>query len=120
LVVEAGEGRYTASVPMTMSELLDRWLGVKRLSVEPTTARSYEWVAETYLRPALGDRKVARLRPIDLDALYAELSGRGLSPRTVRICHTVLRQAFEQARRWGLIARSPAVDATPPARGGPR
>jgi integrase len=34
--------------------------------------------------------------------------------RTVRICHTVVRQALEQARRWGLIARSPAVDATPP------
>jgi integrase len=54
------------------------------------------------------------LRPIELDDLYADLSARGLSPRTVRICHTVIRQAFEQARRWGLIARSPAVDATPP------
>jgi integrase len=32
----------------------------------------------------------------------------------VQICHTVIRQALEQARRWGLIARSPAVDATPP------
>ena len=41
LVVEAGEGRYTASTPMTVDELLDRWLGVKRLSVEPTTVRSY-------------------------------------------------------------------------------
>lgn len=32
----------------------------------------------------------------------------------MRICHTVIRQALEQARRWGLIARNPAVDATPP------
>gem|GEM_PF-3969046 len=29
-------------------------------------------------------------------------------------CHTVICQALEQARRWGLIARNPAVDATPP------
>lgn len=57
---------------------------------------------------------MASLRPIDLDALYSELHGRGLSARTVRICHTVIRQALEQARRWGLIARNPAVDATPP------
>ncbi|MFP4511957.1 MAG: tyrosine-type recombinase/integrase [Acidimicrobiales bacterium] len=51
---------------------------------------------------------------MDLDEVYAELFGSGLSARTVRICHTVVRQSFEQARKWGLIARSPAVDATPP------
>jgi hypothetical protein len=38
----------------------------------------------------------------------------GLSPRTVRLSHTVVRQSLEQARRWGLIARNPAVDASPP------
>jgi len=114
LLVEAGEGRHAAAAPMTFGDLLDRWLALKKLAVEPTTLSSYEWVARTYLRPALGDRKVASLRPIELDGLYAELSERGLSPRTVRICHTVIRQALEQARKWGLIARSPAVDATPP------
>src|SRR5690606_34396293 len=64
--------------------------------------------------PRLGDRKLAALRTMDLDAVYAELHTSGLSARTVRICHTVVRQSLEQARRWGLIARSPAVDATPP------
>jgi integrase len=114
LLVEVDEGRHAASAPMTFGELLDRWLAVKKLAVEPTTLRSYEWVALTYLRPALGERKVAALRPMELDGLYADLSARGLSPRTVRICHTVIRQCLEQARKWGLIARSPAVDATPP------
>lgn len=51
---------------------------------------------------------------MDLDELYAELHASGLSARTVRICHTVVRQSLEQERRWGLIARSPAIDATPP------
>ena len=114
LVVEADEGRHAAAGPLAFNELLDRWLAVKKLAVEPTTMSSYEWVARRYLRPTIGDRKVAALRPLDLDSLYAELSERGLSARTVRICHTVVRQALEQARRWGLIARSPAVDATPP------
>jgi hypothetical protein len=53
----------------------------------------------------------ASLRPMELDTLYG---GSGLSARTVWICHTVVRQSLEQARKWGLIARSPAVDATPP------
>ncbi len=87
---------------------------MKRASVAPRTIESYEWIAVKYLRPRLGDRRLASLRTMDLDAVYAELHASGLSARTVRICHTVVRQSLEQARRWGLIARSPAVDATPP------
>jgi integrase len=115
LVVEVDEGRHAAAAPMTYGDLLDRWLTVKAQSVEPKTLESYEWIARKYLRPSLGDRKLASLRAIDLDDLYAELHASGLSPRTVRICHTVARQSLEQARKWGLIARSPAVDATPPS-----
>lgn len=114
VVVEVDEGRHVASAPLTFGELLDRWLDVKRRTVEASTLASYEWIARRYVRPALGVRKVASLRALDLDALYTDLHGRGLSPRTVRICHTVMRQSLEQARRWGLIARNPAVDATPP------
>lgn len=83
----------TCFAPLTFGELLDRWLDVKRRTVEPSTLASYEWIARTYERPALGARRVASLRPMDLDTLYADLHGRGLSPRTVRICHTVMRQS---------------------------
>lgn len=114
LLVEVDEGRHAAAGPITFGELLDRWLDVKRRLVEPKTIESYEWVNRNYVRPSLGERKVASLRPVDLDGLYSDLHRRGLSARTVRICHTVIRQALEQARRWGLIARNPAVDATPP------
>ena len=59
LLVEVDEGRHAAAAPMTVGGLLDRWLAVKKLAVEPTTLSSYEWVARTYLRSALGDRKLA-------------------------------------------------------------
>jgi integrase len=114
VTLEAAEGRYVPSEPMTLNQLLDRWLTIKKRNVEPTTLTSYEWISRKYLRPALGDRSVASLRAIDLDMLYTELDVAGLAPRSVKICHTVLRQSLEQARRWGLIARSPAIDATPP------
>ena len=71
LVVEVDEGRHAAAAPMTFGELLDRWLEVKRASVAPRTVESYEWIAPKYLRPRLGDRKLAALRTMDLDALYA-------------------------------------------------
>ena len=115
LVIEVDEGRHLAASPMVFGELLDRWLEVKRRSVEASTMKSYEWIAKAYVRPALGGRKVASIRPMELDDLYSRLHSGGLSARTVRICHTVIRQSLEQGRKWGVIARSPAVDATPPS-----
>jgi integrase len=121
LVVEVDEGRHVASAPMTMGELLDWWLDLKAMTVEATTANGYRWIVERYVRPAFGDRKVASIRTLELDHWYQQLrtgggaGGRPLSGRTVRLCHTVMRQSLEQARKWGLIARNPAVDATPPA-----
>lgn len=114
LVVEVDDGRHAAAAPMLFDELLDRWLEVKRASVAPRTIESYEWVARKYLRPRLGDRKLASLRTMDLDGVYAELGASGLSARTVRICHTVVHQALDQGRRWGLVANNPAAEATPP------
>jgi integrase len=94
LLVEADEGRFVATAAMTLDVVLDRWLDVKRQSVERSTLKSYEWIARTHIRPALGDRKVGALRPIDLDMLYSDLGGRGLSVRTVRsITHRPQRRA---------------------------
>ncbi len=121
LVVEVDEGRHVASAPMSVGELVDRWLEVKAMTVEATTANGYRWIVERYVRPAFGDRKVVSIRTLELDHWYQQLraggghGGRPLSGRTVRLCHTVMRQSLEQARKWGLIARNPAVDATPPA-----
>lgn len=113
LLVAVDEGRVAAGPSLSFDDLLDRWLAVKRQAVEPSTMQNYEWVARKYIRPALGSRRVASLRALDLDMLYSALSSQGLSPRTVRICHTVLRQSLEQARRWGLFSRRRAP-------GGPR
>jgi hypothetical protein len=90
MVVDVDDGRYVAAASMTFGELLDRWLAVKKLNVEPSTLKSYEWIAGRYLRPALADRKLASIRPMELDDLYSTLFASGLSSRTVRICHTVV------------------------------
>lgn len=120
LVTEVDEGRHAASAAGTVGALLDRWLDTKALSVEETTIASYRWVTDKYLRPEIGRVRLSSLKPADLDALYTKLARSGgdggtkLSPRTVRICHGVMRQALEQGRRWGLITRNPALDASPP------
>jgi integrase len=121
LVVEVDEGRHVAAAPMTVGELVDRWLALKATTVEPTTVEGYRWIVERYVRPEFGARRVSSLRTLELDDWYQRLrsgggaEGRPMAGRTVRLCHTVMRQSLGQARKWGLIARDPASDATPPA-----
>ncbi len=120
LVTEVDEGRHSASAAGTFGDLLDRWLETKAQSVDPSTISNYRWVTEKYVRPGLGRSRLASLKAADIDSFYVRLAaqpgerGKKLSPRTIRICHTVIRQALEQARKWGLITRNPAVDASPP------
>jgi len=120
LVTEVDEGRHSASAAGTFGNLLDRWLETKEQSVDVSTISSYRWLTEQYVRPALGRSRLASLKPSDIDSFYVRLAagkgvnGKKLSPRTIRMCHGVVRQALEQGRKWGLITRNPALDASPP------
>lgn len=120
LVTEVDEGRHSASAAGTFGNLLDRWLETKEQSVDQSTISSYRWLTEQYVRPALGRSRLASLKPADIDSFYVRLAstpganGKKLSARTIRMCHGVVRQALEQGRKWGLITRNPALDASPP------
>lgn len=89
--------------------LRERELGsVAKTRVRERTHRDYVWLLKKYIRPSLGERRLDQLKALELQKLYGELSAQGLSPRTVRYAHTVLRNALEQAVKWGMIARNPA------------
>lgn len=120
LVTEVDEGRHVAAGSSRFGEVLERWLEIKATVAEPTTLASYRWIAATYVAPRLGAVPLDKIRALDLDSFYAGLrksggsDGRPLSARTVRLCHTVVSQTLDQARRWGLVARNVAADATVP------
>jgi integrase len=66
------------------------------------------------VRPALGDRRLCDLTPLDVQGLYAAMLARGLSARTVGDTHAVLRQALGQAVKWGMVPRNVALLADLP------
>src|SRR5437879_10020004 len=61
-----------------------------------------------YVRPVLGERVLAALRPLDLQAVYQEMTERGLSARTVCYAHVLMKCAMQQAVRWRLLLDNPA------------
>jgi integrase len=73
----------------------------------PKSYRSYESQLRRYLRPVVGERILASITLLDIQAGYQTLFDRGLSSRTVRYKHSVLRSAVRQAIRWRLLLQDP-------------
>ena len=60
--------------------------------------------------------RLVEVGPLEVQGLYSELLGQGLSAGTVVNLHLVLTQALGQAERWGLITRNPVASAQSPRR----
>jgi site-specific recombinase XerD len=113
LANQANQGQVAMSAN-PLGELLDRWLAhLEGLGRAPKTLVENRRMA-TDIKARMGRTSLRRLRGADLDSFYHHLRRKGLAPATVRRYHAVLSAALHQAVRWGLIERSPAVQATPP------
>jgi integrase len=120
---EIDAGRITDPRDLTLEELVRRWLDqVAALRVKPSTLASYQRNLGQHVLPRLGSVKVGKLSALQLQELYADLlrSGRrdgrpgGLSPRTVRYCHTLLVAVLGWAVRSGVVSRNVAQATEPP------
>jgi integrase len=119
LVAEVEAWRPLPRSNVALADLLERWLETKGRVVQPKTLDNYRFVAGKNLATHLGSHPIRGITALDVDEFYARLlrprpDGRGLSRSTVMLCHRVLSQALDQARRWGLVDVNACRDATPP------
>jgi integrase len=95
-------GRRVDCADITLNEYLDRWLETAaKPHLREKSYRSSESLLRRYIRPALGARNLAAICPLDIQAVYQQLVERGLSARTVRYTHPVLRSAMCW-NSWGI------------------
>jgi integrase len=100
---------------MTLDGYLDKWLETAaKPKLRAKTHRDYEALLRRYVRPALGSRQASKIEPLEIQGLYADMQERGLSARTVRFTHAVLRAALQQAVKWKLIPQNPALSVDLP------
>ena len=111
-----GEPRLATRV----GELLEAWFEQAAPDFSPATAKETRGYLDRSLVPGLGGRRLAKLKPGDIDAFYRRLresggvNGKPLAPATVRRIHGILRRALAQGVRWGWIGVNPAASASPP------
>jgi integrase len=108
-------GRQLQGVDITLNEYLDRWLETAaKPRLREKSYRSYESLLRRYVRSLLGPRNLTAICPLDIQAVYQQLVERGLSARTIRYTHSVLRSAMRQAIRWRLLSQDPTDGAQLP------
>lgn len=101
-------GRDLEGARITLNEYLDRWIQTAvKPRVREKTWQDYEGMLRRYVRPRLGEKLLTALRPLDLQTAYQEMMEGGLSARTVRYTHAILRSAMRQALNWRLLLESP-------------
>ncbi|MFZ8999546.1 MAG: tyrosine-type recombinase/integrase, partial [Ilumatobacteraceae bacterium] len=119
MITEAERG-LTVRTTATVGELLDAWFEFAAPDFSPKTVKETRGYIDRSLMPTLGSKRLAKLKPADLDAFYRRLlasggsGGRPLAPATVRRIHGILRRALNQGVKWGWIGINPATATTPP------
>ena len=92
----------------TLREYLLEWIDKGKPGISERTRESYRWMLLQYVLPKLGDRRLDQLGPFEIQELCKSMTARGLSPRTVRYAHSILRSAIAQAVRWRILPGNPA------------
>ncbi|AHM56364.1 tyrosine recombinase xerC-like [Peptoclostridium acidaminophilum DSM 3953] len=111
---EIENGTFVMPKNISMAEYLEYWLekyASNRLS--PTTLYGYRMIIEKHIVPAIGDIRLQKLRPLDIQTYYDE-KGESLSGKTLTQHHRVLRKALDYAFRMQLIIKNPADVVSPP------
>jgi integrase len=118
---EMERGVYVSPARTTLAQYLEgEWLPAIASTLRPSTLSLYTTIVKSHVTPYIGSKRLQKLRPSELNGLYASLlekggrNGDALSPKTVRNVHTTLHAALRDAVRWGYLANNPADAANPP------
>ena len=120
LLHEIQGGGYTKPREVRLGEYLTEWLESVRPNLSGRSYERYRVIVEQHLIPAIGQVKLAELRPPHIQKLYSrwQKPGPDGAPRwsraTLRKHHNVLHHALRDAVRLQFIAVNPADGVEPP------
>lgn len=100
----------------TLHSYLTRWATQRRDvgQIRASTAASY-LAKIRYVKTRRPELRLVDVSSQHLTDLYAEMMKDGLSARTVRYLHTVIRKALDDAAGQGMLGTNPAIAAMPPS-----
>lgn len=113
---------------ISLSEWLDIWLEkYMRNTIRESTFESYTKMANSYIKPCLGDKTVAFITADDIQKMYVKLKkegrkqmhpkfGKELSDSTIVRIHMMLHKAMDDAVKEHIVPKNPTLGTNPPKR----
>ena len=104
---------------LTLGAWLEKWLEERmRFTVRESTLDGYRRIAENYIKPHLGDKKISSVTTADIQKMYNWLrengrvnehyeKGNALSDSSIRRVHMMLHQAMDAAVQERIIVKNP-------------
>lgn len=112
---ERGTRGLSGAASIRLDQYLDRWLATAaKPRLRPKSYTDYQSLLRLHIRPTLGTRLLGTITQFDIQNVYAQMSARGLSARTIEYTNAVLQSAFRQAVRWKMLAEDPCVGVDVP------
>ena len=109
MTTKKNEGTIADSGRLKLEKHMETWLEtVVKNRVREKTYLDYKGRVKLYITPFIGQVRIDKLKPEQIQVIYNDMIERGLSPRTVRYTHTILRNSLHQAVKWERIYRNPA------------
>lgn len=128
--VEYEQDNGTLIIPQakTIKELLEEYVSIYGVNTwAMSTYEARRSLIANYINPIIGDMKISDVNTRVLDKYYQSLlkvkskviknrkpTTEYLTCHTVREVHKLLRNAFNQAVRWEMVAKNPCLNATLP------
>ena len=123
LLTEVDKGTYVEPSKINVEEFMKRWFDTHKHIIALSTQHRYRGDIFCHIIPRLGKILLQKLTTLQVQGFANELlqsgfkgnaNGKGLSPKSVRNCVRLLRQALDQAIEWGLLHRNPVKGVKSP------
>lgn len=104
IIAELERGTYLEPSKITLAEWLDTWLQeYKKPTVRAKTYSDYNWIADNFIKPAIGNIPLQKLRADHLQQLYNNIRETKKSARLVQLVHMLVNSALKQAVKNRII-----------------
>lgn len=101
---ELEQGVLATGPQQKLKDYLEYWLeNVHRITLKVSTYALYRRNLDNHIIPQLGHIQLKKLTTDHVQAFCAKMSQEGLKPGTVRLAHTILSTALDDAVRWKRI-----------------
>ncbi|GAA4002961.1 site-specific integrase [Deinococcus rubellus] len=113
LIADATRGGIADPSTVTVTEYLTQWLEGRKTSRAYRTHEVQERALRLYIRPAIGEKRLQKLSPADLRALFDSLNKKDLGAASQRQVHQLLLTSLKHALQLEIVTRNVAEIVRP-------